>query len=199
MGLAFIGPSLFLCYYGLSKALLNECSPVRISNDMWLEILGEQFESIYDKLLFSMWPLVGPLFFIYAKFTKDQEKLDKFYRRYWWELTTESCAQMVLQWHVIANYRKVIEGRAWAFTSAILSTASVANGVRLGTEAIRKGRPSGWRGYIKPLGLFLWTGCFWTFEVYIIGQFEPEELANQAFNITLVATTSTTIPYRIIP
>ena len=209
MGLALIGPFILMCSCVLLKALLIMCSSkcpgfATMGDDLLQKLFADQqLESIYDKLLYAIWPFFGPLFFFYAKCTKDQEKLNNFYRRYWWELASESSVQMIIQWYVIANYREVIEGTsqipflgieynqlAWAIASAILSTAGVANGLRLWIETkrgewtLRKGARTLWT-CLCVLGL-------WIAEVYILGQFKSEDLANQPSNITLVPTTSTT-------
>ena len=198
--------TLWMC---ISKCLGSSSSTLHGSMpDVLLTLItGQQLESFYDKLLFAIWPFVGPLFFIYAKCTKDQEKLNKFYRLYMWEICLESSIQMMLQWHVIANYREAVEGSSqipliaieynqltWAITSGILSMASVANGVRLCVKAIRE-ESSGCWGYLKLFGCSLVTVLIWSVEIYLLESANQtwHFLANQAFNITLVPTTSTTI------
>ena len=87
--------TLWMC---ISKCLGSSSSTLHGSMpDVLLTLItGQQLESFYDKLLFAIWPFVGPLFFIYAKCTKDQEKLNKFYRLYMWEICLESSIQMML-------------------------------------------------------------------------------------------------------
>ena len=123
--------------------------------------------------------------------------LNKFYRRYWLEIIIECCAQVVIQWHVIGHYREVFEGTSqipllaieynqltWAIFSTLISTVSVANGVRLW---IREEGTSDWQAYVKPLVVSLLFLGFWIAMVYLLELWDGN-LGNQPSNITIVPT-----------
>ena len=99
-----------------------------------------------DKLLRLFWPLLGPFYFIYIKICQpnDQSLLSKYYALNSVEILLEALPQMIIQWSVIANHSEIFEVNshipgtkieynkfAWAIFSAVISTVSVLNGLRL--------------------------------------------------------------------
>ena len=125
------------------------CSPRLASLPSYAELLLRQFSfdaGICDELLTLFWPLLGPFYFIYIKICtpNDQSSQRKFYAMNFMEIFLEAFPQTIIQWKVIADNSEIFEGNGhilgtdmeynkfrWAIFSAVISTVSLLNGLRL--------------------------------------------------------------------